>query len=361
MVTFAVWKLKSALAAGAGSAIIVVALYLFVTFGMKVTTAAQTLQPQVCAACEADGYDGPACQRALTDLRASLARQPDNAASLKNLAMCLWSQSFLSREAPEARGRVREEALGLLRRSIAINPADIETKYALTVRTEDPTEKERLLQQILTAQPGHPSAREDLANLKLAQNKFDDALREFMAYLSNTTLNDREQIASAVVFGNSLVEAGRLSDSVKVYEAILDRSKEATRFDQCTAFQSVNLAALSANAGFVMRIRELRAYCSDIEHRNKAAELIRKGLVEDAIQELRLQIKANPKYEEAYVMLAGLYRQTGRKQEAFETLRDYVEEEQNAVIRCRKFKSADWPALGAVDPAFLSKLNTECK
>ena len=342
--------MKSALAGVAGSAIIAIAVYLFVTFGMKVTTAAQTTQPQVCAACEAEVDDGPACQRALTDLRASLARQPDNGASLKSLAMCLWSQSFQSREAPEARGRVREEALGLLRRSIAINPADIETKYALSVRTQDPAEKEQLLQQILTAQPGHASAREDLANVKLAQNKFDDALREFMAYLSNTTLYDHEQIARAVFFGNSLAEAGRLSDSVKVYEAILDRSKEATRFDQCTAFQSVNLAALSANAAFEMRIGELRPYCSDIEHRNKAAELIRKGQVEDAIQELRLQIKANPKFEEAYVMLARLYRQTGRRQEAFETLRDYVQQEQDAVIRCRKFKSADWSALGAVDP-----------
>jgi tetratricopeptide (TPR) repeat protein len=350
--------MKKALAAVAGTAIIALAVYLFLTFGMKVTTAAQTTQPQVCAACEAEEYDGPACQRALTDLRAALARQPNNAASLKSLAMCLWSQSFMSREAP---GTAREEALGLLRRSIAISPADIDTKYALSVRTEDPAEKERLLQQILTAQPRNASAREDLANLKLAQKKFDDALREFMTYLSNTTLNDREQIARAVFFGNSLAEAGRLSDSVKVYEAILDRSKEATRFDQCTAFQSVNPAALSANAAFEMRIRELRPYCSDIEHRNKAAELITKGLVEDAIQELRLQIKANPKYEEAYVMLARLYRQTGRRQEAFETLRAYVEEEQNAVLRCRKFKSADWSALGAVDPAFLSKLNTECK
>src|SRR5262245_56301520 len=193
--------MKSALAAVAGFAIIAVAVYLFVTFGMNVITAAQTIQPQVCAACEAEVDDGPACQKALTDLRASLARQPDNAASLKSLAMCLWSQSFLSREAPEPRGRVREEARGLLRRSIAINPANIETKYALSVRTQDPDEKERLLQQILTAQPGHASAREDLANLKLAQNKFDDALREFMAYLLNTTLYDHEQIARAVYVG----------------------------------------------------------------------------------------------------------------------------------------------------------------
>src|SRR5215475_4518539 len=115
------------------------------------------------------------------------------------------------------------------------------------------------------------------------------------------------------------------------------------------------------NAAFEMRIRELRPYCTDIEHRNKAAELMRKGQVEDAIQELRLQIKANPKFEEAYVMLARLYRQTGRRQEAFETLRDYVQQEQDAVIRCRKFKSADWSDLGAVNPAFLSRLNSECK
>jgi tetratricopeptide (TPR) repeat protein len=322
------------------------------------TAAAQV--PELCAACSHEGYDGPMCQRQLAALRRSLEREPGNALLLKDIGVCMWDQSFMEGDTEEAHKKGRDESVRLLRESLKRDPANIQTEYELSWRVEDLAEREKLLRDVVNAEPTNLRAREDLATILLFRGQVAEAFQQYMTYLSRSTLTERQEIMDAVVFGDQLKERGRIADAAKIYKATVEHASLNSRFERCLMSQDIDLDALSAYPDIVAQLRDLRPYCVQMEHRNKAVEFLNKGRFSEAIEELQLQLATNPKYEETYGLLAGLYRRTGQIQKAFATLRSYVEQERDPKVKCDRFSQADWTNMRTFDPAFFTRMASAC-
>src|SRR5712691_624370 len=98
MILFSGRKLITGVHFLAKSLLIVAAGYSCLTSGKQLEAAGQTPKAQTCMACQADDYNGPACEQQIATLRASTSRGPRNADLLRNLAGCIWTRTFLTGE-----------------------------------------------------------------------------------------------------------------------------------------------------------------------------------------------------------------------------------------------------------------------
>ncbi len=88
----------------------------------------------------------------------------------------------------------------------------------------------------------------------------------------------------------------------------MEQMKNERRAKRCLLLQSADPRLAEARPTVRRELQELRPYCTDTEHLDRAVELEQQGRVDEAVTELERQVATNPKPEETYVVLERLRR-----------------------------------------------------
>jgi tetratricopeptide (TPR) repeat protein len=164
-----------------------------------------------------------------------------------------------------------------------------------------------------------------------------------------------------VRLGKRMEEAGKPQAAATVYNGVLESSTAEPRERRCQLFEEVDAGKVAGTGDLPRKLRTLRSYCpKDTAHRDRAAELEQQGKTDQAVQQLRQQVRATPKHEESYLALQRLHVQQGQLDEAARTAKQVLGLEQDPAERCRLFKQLHPRTVDALDPKEAGPLRARC-
>jgi tetratricopeptide (TPR) repeat protein len=311
--------------------------------------------------CVSDDYDITLCNAAINKLEAVIKLDPKKTEAYLILAKAYWNKSFLDSKSTQDQDALQEKAAALVRKALDIDPNNAEAAYELTFYIKNPDEQIMLLRKTIEINSKHPEAHGDLARILMKQGNVDDAIKEFRIHLQVSPHPGAQDVNNYILFARSLSQSGRLKESVQIYEKILDLTKEESRFERCQYFKSLNVEHYSAFKDFAAKVKKLRPYCTKLGHRDRAVQMERQGKIDEVIQELQLQIKENPYYEDSYFLLEDIYKNQGQMNKALDALKMYFEVEKDPVERCKNYRRLNLNIYTQIDKQFVEKLKSDCK
>lgn len=312
--------------------------------------------------CDPEGFVRATCDQAVDRLQKAIELDPSLRDAYITLAQAYWNLSFQT-ESRQERETLRQRSVELLHRLIEIDPTQADSYYKLSYRIGDPEERIDLLRKVTELEPKHPHAHRDLAMLLLPQGKPEEAVEEYKVHLEVSPHALARDARNNIFFADSITQAGYAGEAIEILEATLVEVQKQGRHHACRLFEPLDLRSYEAFKEFVEKVRTLRPYCTNLEHRNQAVRLMREGKEEEAIQELQLQLQINPYYEETYFLLSELYEKQGKIGEVLATWEKYFKVEPDPTIRCETFarlRSALVRRYKGSDKPFVQKLIKEC-
>ncbi|MBN1207366.1 MAG: tetratricopeptide repeat protein [Myxococcaceae bacterium] len=322
--------------------------------------AAREAVQQAQQGCQSDGYEPELCEKAIAALEAAARQHPAQIEVQLALAQAYWNRSFQERPESPSRERWQRRSTDIYQRMVDRKVADARPYYELSVREEDPAERMPLLRRAVELDPRHPRANQDLAWGLLRQGQTDEAWRVYQNHLKASPVKDRQEAQENLRFAGALARAQRPKQAAQVVETVMDQMKDERRAERCLLAQSVDPRLMEARPATKRELQELRPYCTNTEHLDRAVELEQQGRTDEAITELERQVDANPKPEETYVMLERLYMRKGQTDKAAEVTTRYLRSEPDAREKCERFQRISPRTLRAMDTATLEAVRREC-
>jgi tetratricopeptide (TPR) repeat protein len=310
--------------------------------------------------CQSDGYDQELCERAISRLEEAARQNPDQVDVQLALAQACWNRSFQERSESRSRQNWQQRSLDIFERMVDRNVADARTYYELSVRQKDDARRMTLLRRTVELNPRHPRANQDLAWGLLKQGKADEASKVYRRHLEASPSKDRQEAQENLRFAGALARAQRPQQAAQVVETVMDQMQGERRAERCLLLQSTDPRLAEARPNVKRELQELRPYCTNTEHLDRAVELEQQGRVDEAVMELERQVDANPKPEETYVMLERLYLRKGQPEKAAEATTRYLRSEPEAREKCERFRRISPRTLRAMDTPTLETTRKEC-
>ncbi len=269
---------------------------------------------------------------AVGELERLLRQQPEDADLRVRLALALWRQNG------------EGDAIAVLRDGKRLRPDSPEISYQLGVMLaarDELTEARRCFEAAIEMDPGHAPAHEKLAQCLAVAGDHEQALRRLEQAHRLDPSNARIALQlgllarSAAASGRSVqilrpVPGTRLDDSAvrRLGELVVQEPEFVETFLALPA-SGVDAEVFSALAAILQdalarhpEYADLHYHCGQV-HR-------RLGHERKAIEHARQAVSLNPRYVNALILLAGLYRQTSqwaagidRLQQALEAGADY--------------------------------------
>ncbi|MEJ2514074.1 MAG: tetratricopeptide repeat protein [Gammaproteobacteria bacterium] len=231
-----------------------------------------------------------------------------------------WPQAAsLHARALAADGRSGEALAWLDQRPDADSPA-LRLERAILLMAADRTdEARRLLESLVTEEPGNAVARRALGYLEFSEGNMDDARRHFMALMATGRFPD-----DAVFYLGSIAEQeGDLHEAVRMYSRVSGGQHLVTA--------QVRLALLMYRMGRPqLALQHLEEFGrlnprAEVELSTARAELLaRMGDTDAALQAYDELIAAHPEADEALYARALLYERLDRVDEALADMRELL-------------------------------------
>ena len=270
-----------------------------------------------------------------------------------------WSSLYLPSE--NEREILWQKAAALYKKAVSIDPTRADLYLHLIITTKDTDEQISYIEKAIQLAPDHPRAHEALARILLSQGKIDRAYEEYLSHLGVSPYRGRQDGLDHIVFAKSLADRGRPKEAVQIFKKVLALSSEESRFQQCYLFLTLDLKRYTAFKEFVHTVRRLMPYCTNFEHADRAVQLSNEGKIDEAINELKLQLKVNPYYPDTYFLLEDIYMRRKEPGKALVVVKEYFEMEKDPVVRCkvyRRLRKQEYKRLGE---QFIEQLKRECE
>jgi tetratricopeptide (TPR) repeat protein len=310
--------------------------------------------------CQSDGYDAELCERAIAQLEAAAREDPAQVDVQLALAQACWNRSFQERQDSRSRQNWQQRSMDIYQRLVDRNVEDARPYYELSVRQKDAARRMGLLRRTVELNPRHPRANQDLAWGLLKQGKADEASRIYQRHLEVSPVKDRQEAKENLRFAGALARAQRPQEAAQVLETVMDQTKNERRAERCLLLQSADPKLTEARPHVKRTLQELRPYCTDTEHLDRAVELEQQGRVDEAVTELERQVATNPKPEETHVMLERLYLRKGQPEKAAEVTTRYLRSEPEAREKCERFRRISPRTLRSMDAPTLEATRRQC-
>lgn len=310
--------------------------------------------------CQSDGYEAELCERAISQLEAAVRANPSQEELQLALAQACWNRAFQERAGSGSRQRWQQRSVDLYQGLVDRNVADARPYYELSVRQKDPGRRAALLRRTVELNPRHPRAHQDLAWSMLRQGQTDEAWRVYQRHLEVSPVKDRQEAQEDLRFAGAMVRVQRPQQAAQVLERVVDQLQGERRSERCLLLQSADPQLAEARPAVRRQLQELRPYCTDTEHLDRAVELEQQGRVDEAVTELEQQVAANPKPEETYVMLERLYLRKGRPEKAAEVTAGQLKAEPDAREKCERFRRVSPRTLRSMDARTVEGVRREC-
>ncbi|WP_224364968.1 tetratricopeptide repeat protein [Hyalangium versicolor] len=310
--------------------------------------------------CQSDGYDEDLCERAISRLEASVRENPAQLEVRLALAQACWNRAFQERPESRSRQNWQRRSMDIFQELADRKVADARPYYELSVRQKDDARRMALLQRTVELNPRHARANQDLAWGLLRQGKTDEASQVYQRHLQVSPVRDRQEARENLRFAGALAQAQRPRQAAQVLETVMDQMQGERRAERCLLLQSADPRLAKARPNVRRALQELRPYCTDMEHLDRAVDLEQQGRVDEAVTELEQQMAANPKPEETYVMLERLYLRKGQPEKAAEVTTHYLRSEPDAREKCERFQRLSPLTLRAMDTSTLEATRRQC-
>jgi tetratricopeptide (TPR) repeat protein len=310
--------------------------------------------------CQSDGYDAELCERAISRLEAAARESPSQIDVQLALAQAYWNRSFQERADSRARQSWQQRSMGIYQRLVDRKVEDARPYYELSVREEESGKRTALLRRTVELNPRHSRANQDLAWSLLKQGQPDEAWRVYERHLEVSPVKDRQEAQENLRFAGAMARAQRPQQAAQVLETVMEQMKDERRAERCLLLQSADPRLAEARPTVRRELQQLRPYCTDTEHLDRAVELEQQGRVDEAVTELERQVDTNPKPEETYVMLERLYLRKGQPEKAAEATARYLREEPDPREKCERFRRLSPRTLRAMDAPAVEAVRRQC-
>jgi tetratricopeptide (TPR) repeat protein len=310
--------------------------------------------------CQSDGYDAELCERAISRLEAAARENPAHMEVQLALAQAYWNRSFQERADSRSRQSWQQRSMDIYQRLVDRSVGDARPYYELSVRQKDEGRRMALLRRTVELNPRHPRANQDLAWSMLKQGQPDEAWRVYQRHLQVSPAKDRQEAQENLRFAGAMMRAQRPQQAAQVLETVMEQVKDERRTERCLLLQSADPRMAEARPAVRRQLQELRPYCTDTEHLDRAMELEKQGRMDEAVTELERQVAANPKPEETYVMLERLYLRKGQPEKAAEVSARQLRAEPDAREKCERFQRLSPHTLRAMDPRTVDAVRRQC-
>lgn len=276
------------------------------------------------------------------------------------LAAAYWHHQLFFSASDATRVKSREKSLASYRKVIKLKPDLAEAYAQLSIGTNDKEEQVTLLKKTIQFDPQHGWARSVLARTLLSQKKLDEAIEQYRLYMKDTPYRRIQDAHGHAAFANALTIQGRLKDAVEIYENTLKLARVDRPFQRCVLVRNVNLEQFSKYKSFASRVRQLKRYCTNLDHYNRAVQLLREKKTDEAIEQLELQRKVNPYIEGTYVALEDIYKGRGQPEKALAIVKSYFAVQRDRLDQCRYFSRRDKHVYRKLDGKFIDQLAKQC-
>jgi tetratricopeptide (TPR) repeat protein len=237
---------------------------------------------------------------------------------------------------------------------------DARPYYELSVRMQDEGRRTALLRRTVELDPRHRRAHQDLAWNLLKQGQPDEAWRVYQRHLEVSPVKDRQEAQENLRFAGAMARVQRPEQAAQVLETVMDQMKDERRAERCLLLQSADPRLAEARPTVRRELQQLRPYCTETEHLDRAVELEQQGRVDEAVTELERQVDTNPKPEETYVLLERLYLRKGQPEKAAEVSARYLREEPDTREKCERFRRLSPRTLRAMEEPALEAVRKQC-
>jgi tetratricopeptide (TPR) repeat protein len=312
--------------------------------------------------CYPESYETARCGEGIRQLERVIGSDPTLVEAYLMLATSYWNRSMLEfNMADEARKALREKSVEMLRKAVEVDSKNVEALERLVLNTKDKEEKLTLASRLVAVAPHRPESHNRLAIVLLRAGQLDQAMAAERKALQLRTDMDRDMADSHRAFAHILKEEGHRKEAVEVYETILVMMEEQPRGARCAEASLHDPRRYQDFPEFVEKLEKLLPYCANLEHSIRAAVLRSQGKIEEAIQELESQLKANPHYVAAYIPLADLHRKQGDADKAREAVKKFLEMETDPPERCYQYVIMQRLKYQQFAPRLLTELQKECE
>lgn len=217
-------------------------------------------------------------------------------------------------------GRI-DEAEVLLRSAIATNPADADALVLLAgleLWRGDQGASEALLERAVAAVPNHPTALNNLGNLLVDAERFEEArplLEQCVAVTSESGEHAETHALAWVSLARARQALGDLEGADEAWQRAVDLNP-----GNLQAYHAAGVYAMSRERwGVAIRIFEhlaVRQPQRAVHHSNLAAALIGAGRDAEAIEPFGRVLELDPNNTDALYRLASLHHGEGNLEEA---------------------------------------------
>lgn len=310
--------------------------------------------------CQPDGFDEKLCRQAAARLEKAVEAEPTLKEAYLLLARAYWNQGSVT-ESKQEQAALAKKSRDVLQKLAALDPNYADAYFELAVRAEDPAEQQRLFERTVAANPQHPEAHRYLAQTLLDQGKVDDAVREYKLHMQFAPYTGPEAASNHVNFAVLVEQAGRTAAAADILQQTLKLTASEGKLERCRLFEFVNPDTYAGFAQLRAGLDQVRPFCTNYGHRDRAVRLQSEGKIDEAVSELQLQLQQNPSYREAYFLLEQLFLKKNQKLKALSVVKKYFETEKDPAERCRAVPLVHLPTYQSMDPVFVGRLRQECE
>jgi tetratricopeptide (TPR) repeat protein len=275
------------------------------------------------------------------------------------LSQAYWNSAHLEPETSRSRTDLRQRSTTILQRMVDKGTRDARPYWELSLRQKDEAAREPLLERTVELNPKHPEAHKDLAKVKLQQGEAEEAARRFQQHLKVNPPKERQDTEQSLQFAQKLARA-KPEVAADVVEEAWAATKGESRSERCLRFKDVDPRLYARKPTLRGQVDQVRPYCTNTEHLDRAVELERQGRVDEAINELQRQEQANPKPEETHVMLERLQLRKGRPDLAAQAAARQLQGEADTKQKCERFRKLSPETVRAMEPGRVEALRRDC-
>jgi tetratricopeptide (TPR) repeat protein len=309
--------------------------------------------------CQSDGFDPSLCDKAMARLREAARRDPSNVDVQLALSQAYWNSAHMEPETSRSRTDLRQRSMGILRKLVDRRTRDARPYWELSLRQKDEAAREPLLKKTVALNPKHPEAYKDLAEVKLKQGKPHEAARSYQRHLKVNPPRERQDTEQSLRFAQQLARA-RPELAAEVVEETWRATRGESRTERCLRFKDVDPSLYARKPTLRGQVRQVRPYCTNTEHLDRAVELEQQGRLDEALNELERQAATNPKPEGTHVMLERLQLRKGRPDLAAQAATRELRTEPDAKERCERFRKLFPETVRAMEPGTVEVLRRDC-
>lgn len=222
--------------------------------------------------------------------------------------------------------------------------------------------REESLRKALALSSSHSAARRDLIRMLLDRGDVRGALTEWNI-LSKSPRPVRGDVdpMDGIRLANLAAAGG---DLVTAKEVILNVMRTTTDLDsvaRCQLFKAADLLRLQLDEATLTTVKDITQVCENVKHRNNAVTALMLGDKAQAENELAAQIRDNPKYTEAYLLLEELQRSTGRWDKALKTIQDLWRADVGTTEKCAAMSRIPLQAYGTRGTELTEEVRRACQ